>query len=98
MASQSFFDLRDAYNRRMARGWESKSVQAQMEESGAAMPAKRESTTTPEELHRQQKRDELQLSRIRVAQQLIESSNERYGEMLRHALAELDGQLATLAN
>lgn len=81
----------------MARGWESKSVEAQMEESGAAMPAKKESTTTPEELQRKQKTAELTMSRNRVAQQLAESSSERYSEMLRRALAELDAQLARLA-
>jgi len=81
----------------MARGWESKSVEAQMEESGAAMPAKKESTTTPEELQQQQKKAELMLSRSRVAQQLSESNNERYAEMLRQALAELDAQMEKLA-
>ncbi len=80
----------------MARGWESKSVEAQMEESGAAMPAKKESTTTPEELHRQQKKAELKLSRSRVAQQLSESSNDRYSQMLQQALAELEAQITKL--
>jgi len=89
--------LCDAYNRSMARGWESKSVEAQMEESGAAMPAKKESTTTPEELQQHQKKAELMLSRSRVAQQLSESNNERYAEMLRQALAELDAQMEKLA-
>ena len=82
----------------MARGWESKSVEAQMEESGAAMPAKKESTTTPEELQQKQKRAELKLSRRRVAQQLEVSTNERYAEMLRRALAELDAQITSLAD
>jgi hypothetical protein len=80
----------------MARGWESKSVEAQMEESGAVMPAKKESTTTPEELQRHQKKAELKLSRSRVAQQLSESSNDRYSQMLRQALAELEAQITKL--
>jgi hypothetical protein len=88
----------DAYNRSIARGWESKSVEAQMEESGAAMPAKKESTTTPEELQQQQKKAELMLSRSRVAQQLEASTNERYSEMLRRALAELDAQIAAMTD
>ena len=69
-----------------------------MEESGAAMPAKKESTTTPEELQRQQKKAELKLSRSGVTQQLAESSNERYSEMLRQALVGLDAQLAALVD
>ncbi len=81
----------------MARGWESKSVEAQMEESGAAMPAKKESTTTPEELQLHQKKAELNLSRSRVAQELQASTNERYSEMLRQALAGLDKQILKLS-
>ncbi len=81
----------------MARGWESKSVEAQMEESGAAMPAKKESTTTPEELQLHQKKAELNLSRSRVAQELQASTNERYSEMLRQALAGLDEQILKLS-
>ena len=81
----------------MARGWESKSVEAQMEESGAAMPAKKSNETTPEELQRKQKKAELKLSRSRVAQQLEASTNERYTEMLRHALVELDEQILKLS-
>ncbi len=80
----------------MARGWESKSVEAQMEESGAAMPAKKESTTTPEQLHQRQKQAELKLSRSRVAQELEASTNDRYSQMLRRALAELETQITKL--
>ena len=81
----------------MARGWESKSVEAQMEESSAAAPAKRRAEFTPEELQRQRRLADLKLSRSRVAQQLEASTNERYSEMLRRALAELDAQIAVLA-
>ena len=86
------------YNRGMARGWESKSVEAQMEESSATAPAKKTAEPTAGELQRQRKMAELKLSRSRAAQQLEASSNERYSEMLRRALAELDAQIAELTD
>jgi hypothetical protein len=79
----------------MARGWESKSVEAQEEESFAPTAAKRRVFST-EELLREHKRAELMLSRHHVAEQLEQSTNERYSEMLRHALADLDEQIAKL--
>lgn len=79
----------------MARGWESKSVTAQMEEadsepsnSGLLSAAERQTTF---------KKNDLQLSRKRVLQQLETSSNERYSELLRRTLADLDAQIAALS-
>jgi hypothetical protein len=86
-----------AYNLGMARGWESKSVEAQMEESVAAEPPKSRAQLTPEELQRRKKKADLMLSRNRVVQQLAESSNERYSELLRRTLAALDEQIAALS-
>jgi hypothetical protein len=80
----------------MARGWESKSVEAQMEESGAPAPAKSKTQLTPEELQRRQKKADLLLSRNRIVQQLAESSNERYSQLLQKTLEALDAQLAAL--
>jgi hypothetical protein len=81
----------------MARGWESKSVEAQMEESVAAEPAKSKAQLTPEELLRRKKKADLMLSRSRVVQQLAESTNERYSELMRRTLAALDQQINALS-
>jgi len=80
----------------MARGWESKSVEAQMEESAAPTPAKSKAQITPEELRRRQKKADLMLSRRRIEQQLAESTNERYSELLARTLEELNAQIAAL--
>jgi hypothetical protein len=80
----------------MARGWESKAVEAQMEESGTPAPAKSRAQLTPEELQRRQKKADLMLSRTRIVQQLAESTNERYSELLQRTLAELEAQIAAL--
>jgi len=42
------------------------------------------------------KKSDLQLSRKRILQQLETSSNERYSELLRRTLADLDVQIAAL--
>jgi len=78
----------------MARGWESKSVEAQIEDNKST--SSKQNPARPisrEEVHRQSLRANLQLSRQRILQQLESSTNERYSEMLRRSLAELEGQL-----
>jgi hypothetical protein len=80
----------------MARGWESKSVESQMEESRESKPATGKATLTAEELLRQQKKADLTLSRKRITQQMEASSSEKYSELLRRTLADLDKQIAEL--
>jgi hypothetical protein len=82
----------------MARGWESKSVEDQIEESRSAKPAKKSAPLTPEQLQREQKKADLMLSRRRIAQQLQQSDNQRYSELMRKTLAELDVQIAEFSS
>jgi hypothetical protein len=77
----------------MARGWESKSVEAQIEESKSAANQTDRKSFSPEEVQGKIKRNNLLLSRKRILQELASSGNERYSELLRRSLAELDGQL-----
>ena len=88
--------VKPSYNRGMARGWESKSVEAQIEESVSAEPARKRAVLTPEELQKQRKKMDLELSRSRVVQQLEQNADERYSELLRRALAALDKEIAEL--
>jgi hypothetical protein len=85
-----------SYNRGMARGWESKSVEAQIEESVANDATKKRAVLTPEELQKQRRKMDLELSRSRVMQQLEQSTDERYSELLRRTLAALDKEIAEL--
>ena len=78
----------------MARGWESKAVEAQIETAEAR--ATRQPRLTPEEMERSRRRESLLLSRNRVLQDLEQSSNPRYRKMLSDALAHLDARLAEL--
>ena len=78
----------------MARGWESKSVEAQIEDNKSTSSKQNSlKPVTSEEVHRKSHRANLHLSRQRILQQLETSTNERYSEMLRNSLADLDGQL-----
>ncbi|HXG59038.1 MAG TPA: hypothetical protein VNL91_08435 [Thermoanaerobaculia bacterium] len=75
----------------MARGWESKSVESQIEE--ARQSTERRETPTREEIERRARRDELELSRRRIVRELSEATSPLRRAALEHALAHLDGEL-----
>jgi hypothetical protein len=83
------------YHEGMARGWESKSVEAQMEDNRSE-PAEGRQSNSPEPalVEEKQKKANLLLARRRVVQQLEISGSEKYSEMLRLSLADLDEQIA----
>jgi hypothetical protein len=80
----------------MARGWESKAVEGQVQEfeSKENRAHKRQLTQTQVEIRRQ--REILLLSRARVEKQLQSNQDPRYREQLNRALADLDAQLSKL--
>ena len=80
----------------MARGWESKSVEDQIdmaERRRTAAPAKPISAAA---LDIVRKREGLMLSRIHVVREMESTQNPRYRSVLSKALADLDAQLASL--
>jgi len=77
----------------MARGWESKSVEAQQEE---ATRAARGPARSPEALALQERRRALELARTRAQNDLARASAPAHRQMLETAIAELDRQLAEL--
>ena len=79
----------------MARGWESKSVEAQIEES-TSEPSRNVDAVSVQELRSKNKKTSLLLSRKHVLQQLERSTDERYSELLRRTLGDLDTQIAAL--
>ena len=80
----------------MARGWESKSVEAQIEDSDIPPLPNEIPHFSAEELHTKFKKSDLVLSRRGILQQLERSNSERYSELLRRALADLEDQIAAL--
>ncbi len=80
----------------MARGWESKAVESQVQEfeSKENRAHKRQLTQAQVEIRRQ--KEILLLSRARVEKQLQSIQDARYREQLSRALADLDAQLSKL--
>lgn len=78
----------------MARGWESKSVEAQQEARDRNSPAKPRLSAT--EVAKMKQREGLLLSRRRVLQQLRAAHNPHHKETLQAALADLDAKIAAL--
>ena len=79
----------------MARGWESKSVEAQQIEDAAAR-ADRGPALTPGDRERKRKRDGLELSRRRVLQEIETTRSEARRASLEQALAFLDEEIGKL--
>jgi hypothetical protein len=78
----------------MARGWESKSVEYQMEtsQSGPAAPSKRQMTAESAEAAR--KRECLLLAKTHLLQQLQAAQNPRHREMIEKGLSDLERLLS----
>ena len=79
----------------MARGWESKSIESQIEDAqsnrrDAAPPM------NPAEVEKNRRRESLLLSRTRVLRDLQATQNPRYRETLSEALKHLDQKLTEL--
>jgi hypothetical protein len=81
----------------MARGWESKSVEAQIDMAEAGRTRVRPKASNPEMLEVIRKKETILLSRTRVVRELGAAQNPRYQAVLKKALAELDAQLSTFA-
>ncbi len=84
------------HNQGMARGWESKSVESQMESAESERESARRRAMTAGELARERERKSLELSRTRVLRELAEARNARHRQMLETALAHLDGKISEL--
>ncbi|HEV7242258.1 MAG TPA: hypothetical protein VGQ36_23710 [Thermoanaerobaculia bacterium] len=74
----------------MARGWESKSVESQQSETLGRDAKTKESA---EEIVRRQKRESLELSRVRVARELEAARSPVHRTALENALKFLDEEL-----
>jgi hypothetical protein len=81
----------------MARGWESKDVESQMEATGTGKAKVEKKEKTGQELAREQERRGLQLSRTRIMNDLQSATHANHRKSLEAALAHLDRKLSELA-
>jgi hypothetical protein len=80
----------------MARGWESKSIEAQIESQQNSPAAPRGGQMTPEQMEAQRQLQVLLLARKKILGDLEGSKNARHQEQLRRALADIEARLAAL--
>ena len=83
----------------MARGWESKSVEAQIDM--AEQHARSAVIQKPVDVNRLnliRQKETLLLSRTRVLREIGSAQNPRYKAVLSKALADLDAKLSTIAD
>lgn len=82
----------------MARGWESKSIEAQidMAEQHHRSAVLERQLPDQEKLKLVRQKENILLSRTRVVRELSTAQNPRYKAVLNKALADLDAQLSTL--
>ncbi|MBM3740126.1 MAG: hypothetical protein FJW39_30590 [Acidobacteria bacterium] len=76
----------------MARGWESKDVESQVEQAEAERRAAQRQTPTAADLQR----ESLLLTRARVVRDLDAARHPRHRAQLEAALQHLDGEIARL--
>jgi hypothetical protein len=78
----------------MARGWESKSVESQIESAESAKKHIAQQEISIIEMGLIREREGLLLSRTRILRDLEVSNNPRYRQILTKALADLDTKLS----
>ena len=79
----------------MARGWESKAVESQIEAARSDQGASSKERLNPEKADAHRKTETLLLARTHLLQQLQSSQNPRHREIIEKALADLEKQLAS---
>lgn len=80
----------------MAKGWESKSVESQMESAAEPQAGTTSPRLTPEQIAEKHELEGLELSRARVLQDLSRAKNPRHCELLEATLRHLDQKIAAL--
>lgn len=80
----------------MARGWESKEVESQIEAAEARAAESRAPRLSSAQIQMQRELDSLELSRTRVLQDLASARNPKYREVLERSLSYLDSKIAAL--
>ncbi len=81
----------------MARGWESKSIEAQIDMAEQHHRSAVLIKPDPEKLNLIRQKETILLSRTRIIRELNSAQNPRYKAVLSKALADLDAKLTTIA-
>jgi hypothetical protein len=80
----------------MARGWESKSIEDQIEEARRSQGVSEGRVQSPEAKERERKIESLKLERSRLTEQLNRARSEAHQRMIRQSLKAIEEEIATL--
>ncbi|MBZ5524941.1 MAG: hypothetical protein LAP21_22140 [Acidobacteriia bacterium] len=80
----------------MAKGWESKSVESQMDAAQERREPGKKDELTEEQKKKNREREGLRLARRNLLSQLEASTNERYQQTLQAALDDLERRIEGL--
>lgn len=81
----------------MARGWESKAVEAQIELAENKPRRQKRILLSPEEIEALRQKESLELSRTRIRHLIDNTQNPRYLSQLEKQLADLEARIGLLA-
>jgi hypothetical protein len=80
----------------MARGWESKSVEDQIEEARRSQGEPEGRLQSPEERERERKVESLKLERSRLTEQLKRARSEAHQRMIQQSLKAIEEEIGAL--
>jgi hypothetical protein len=80
----------------MARGWESKAIENQIDEAAAQRESRRRPKPTPDEAELLQRQEVLLRERARIIREMERAYMRRHLIMLERGLAHIDAELAKL--
>ena len=80
----------------MARGWESKAVESQIESASERISQAKIAHVGSERLQLERERESIELSRTRVQQDMATATHSRYREILQRSLEHLDRKIAMI--
>jgi hypothetical protein len=79
----------------MARGWESKSVEQQIEDARGDTNRSSSANASFAEVELRRRREGLLLQRARILQEIDSARNPRYQELLKEMLRHLESQMSS---
>jgi len=80
----------------MARGWESKAVEEQIESKANSFVAATQKRRTADQVQKSIEKRNLEAARAKVRHEIESTQNERYQAMLTRSLQDLENKLAKL--
>jgi hypothetical protein len=90
----SSFAVNRAYNPGMARGWESKAVEEQIEAHTTTVVATGKKPRTAAQVQQIIAKRNLETARAKVRHEIASTENDRYKQMLTRSLLDLDRKIA----